>query len=1371
MDPYQQQHQPPPGGQESADNRGSQPPHHHHFPPPQMPSGHVYPPMVPANYDMHQPPPPQGVGGAAPVADGGRVPSAGLGLSAGTPPLPGQGRQQHPLPAQQQVFGQSGGMAAHQPLHHQAPPSGQGFQQYPPQGMPFQQPQTAGYYPHPYNQATNAIPSQPWGYEGSQQWPSNSQSTSYAGYPQHWHPAVYQGYGPATQPGGDGTLPGLRIAQNPSQGVGSQPNDILDNLEMLLSTAGLNSPDAGGGHETAVDNRTSGAHSLRTASQRGPDDQERTHGEFLQGQNGFHEENTWSNQGHAGWPSSFQSTHPQHSNYGSEPPSAAGQAPVAPLLSEPRQESSYEPKVTDSTPKTHAACKAPSNSTSRGGKQRKNPNQNLERQPKGRGGRGRESSGDNKPAGNDNDTASNSTGGSRNKQNPKKNHAAQEENGVGKSKIHKLRISPLVTGPHDYIKVFLSGPCPPKKILYVGLYRVGTRDAHEYITMKNQRLRPDKDGNIPPNCFVKFYMPKKFGCYEFRLFDEAIAKKNDNTAPRNNDDDDFGPNVLASVGPCRVTVSGEDLLESLIHHKERVDEILDLFDVDAATSLIDAVNQKQKAISEEDTGNIISNMSAALQEETCLVKECSVPSSKEWNVLRADDKLEIPVISRRSITRAVQAATSIRGLLSQAMSAYLSRSAEDNEKSKAKDKEIGEALWNCMSSLYKLATFIGSLLDCVSSAQSKFLELARQLKGSADETDESEESLVQFCSRLGYEPLFWAPKEKIALHVSTKCVMDDVLNNRPIWLLLTSSQQKTLARWNAAYCFLTESLIDVVSDHSDSQISTLLATRAANIINGHIALTSGRISKQELPDIASSSLTFDSPRITELIKPSTLVPPEKLPHKASELCTKIVNILFLGNRSSEEAEQKHSLLKSRLKDMLRKLPVFKEGKLDLALDIFGSSGNGFGSNNSDVDMALTRTVLQRKTIKRRTRLIPDFDGASDSLGLRLEETFNKIVDPEELVTEVAACLEENGMESVSTRATARVPIVSFVDPASNLHCDLCAYNPLATQNTALLKSYGDCDERVRPLVFAIKALASHRGMNDASKATLSTYGWILLLLSFLQKLQPPPIPCLQAMPKTWSGKSIGRVSTNPVDILPGVPVYRLKNQGGDTNQPAPVYPLSNADGKVVDGYFYHNNAKTKQIRSLCERNKTSIGELLLEFLWHYSFEFDSRRHVASIRPTPPVPRDITKNGGKKGNDVSSDTLDPEVLARYDFCFTNRFGWRAEVRKEWKADVEGWARKPTFGIEDPFETFYDVAHVLRSGTQHLLLKEMIRIYGIIAATAEDGKVPMAEGEPCKNDEVKERYSKFISADDPDRETLESLLSVLLAIPQGNGYEIQ
>lgn len=78
------------------------------------------------------------------------------------------------------------------------------------------------------------------------------------------------------------------------------------------------------------------------------------------------------------------------------------------------------------------------------------------------------------------------------------------------------------------------------------------------------------------------------------------------------------------------------------------------------------------------------------------------------------------------------------------------------------------------------------------------------------------------------------------------------------------------------------------------------------------------------------------------------------------------------------------------------------------------------------------------------------------------------------------------MEKVECRASAKVPIVKIWDPELKLACDMNVNNPMATENTRMIKTYVQIDPRVRPLAKIIKYWTKRRILNDAGKL-LSRY--------------------------------------------------------------------------------------------------------------------------------------------------------------------------------------------------------------------------------------------------------------------------------------------
>jgi len=100
--------------------------------------------------------------------------------------------------------------------------------------------------------------------------------------------------------------------------------------------------------------------------------------------------------------------------------------------------------------------------------------------------------------------------------------------------------------------------------------------------------------------------------------------------------------------------------------------------------------------------------------------------------------------------------------------------------------------------------------------------------------------------------------------------------------------------------------------------------------------------------------------------------------------------------------------------------------------------------------------------------------------------------------------------------TARMPVVKFVHASTGIHADVTVNNRLALANTKLLRDYAAIDPRLRQLALAVKLWAKSRRVNDAYIGTLSSYAYVLMCISHLQRRSPPVLPVLQAMePKTF----------------------------------------------------------------------------------------------------------------------------------------------------------------------------------------------------------------------------------------------------------------
>ncbi|KAL8700602.1 MAG: hypothetical protein Q9201_005366 [Fulgogasparrea decipioides] len=219
---------------------------------------------------------------------------------------------------------------------------------------------------------------------------------------------------------------------------------------------------------------------------------------------------------------------------------------------------------------------------------------------------------------------------------------------------------------------------------------------------------------------------------------------------------------------------------------------------------------------------------------------------------------------------------------------------------------------------------------------------------------------------------------------------------------------------------------------------------------------------------------------------------------------------------------------------------------DIKVHVFGSSGNMLCTNESDVDICITTPM---KSLER--------------------------------VCHLAAALAEHGMERVVCVNHAKVPIVKIWDPELELACDMNVNNTLALENTRMIKTYVEIDERVRPLAMIIKYWTKKRILNDAALGgTLSSYTWICMILNFLQTRHPPVLPCLHKRPHQRLVGPDGKLSAFADDL--------------------------------------------SSLRGFGEKNKETLGELLFHFFRRYAYEVDYEKNVVSVREGQLISKEAKK---------------------------------------------------------------------------------------------------------------------------------------------------
>ncbi|OCK86284.1 hypothetical protein K432DRAFT_376936 [Lepidopterella palustris CBS 459.81] len=251
--------------------------------------------------------------------------------------------------------------------------------------------------------------------------------------------------------------------------------------------------------------------------------------------------------------------------------------------------------------------------------------------------------------------------------------------------------------------------------------------------------------------------------------------------------------------------------------------------------------------------------------------------------------------------------------------------------------------------------------------------------------------------------------------------------------------------------------------------------------------------------------------------------------------------------------------------------------------------------------------------------------------------------------------------------------LDFPKSGVGIQSDINFANPLALHNTDLLRCYCLCDPRVRPMVLFVKAWAKRRKINSSYSGTLSSYGYVLMVLHYLVNIaQPPVCPNLQLC---WR---------------PPVQVESLEKALEETS----------IDGYEVRFWRNENEIATAARQGRLTANRQSLGALLRGFFQFFantsrynSPGFNWTGEVLSLR----TPGGIRTKGEKGWTGARTTVVDEkEIRHRFLFAIEDPFEWdhnvartvthngivaiRDEFRRAWRILVAvGQKRQPEGGL--------------------------------------------------------------------------------------------
>jgi len=317
--------------------------------------------------------------------------------------------------------------------------------------------------------------------------------------------------------------------------------------------------------------------------------------------------------------------------------------------------------------------------------------------------------------------------------------------------------------------------------------------------------------------------------------------------------------------------------------------------------------------------------------------------------------------------------------------------------------------------------------------------------------------------------------------------------------------------------------------------------------------------EQQAPAHNGTLQTFTSTASVNLSDPANSSVPTPIqqlaPTQTTDLNSQIMNLFRALEPTADEIEKKNQLSQEVQGICLK---TFEDNKCTVYT--YGSSLSGFGLSGSDIDTCIM-FENDVKDAKMQTQLLKLVEkGILDALD---KNEYGHL-----------SCKEERGV----TRA--RVPVLKIVDSRRSFECDICINNFLGVVNTRMLRLYSQFDERVRPLVYAVKYWAKRRHINDPPSGSLSSYSHVLMVIHYLQQINI--LPSLQDL-----------INHEQVDPSKHIPQPHYWN-AYDTRYVGSL--------QVARSIFYAEHPKNESL---------TVGDLLTGYYKYYG-EFDFDKNYVSI---------------------------------------------------------------------------------------------------------------------------------------------------------------
>lgn len=296
--------------------------------------------------------------------------------------------------------------------------------------------------------------------------------------------------------------------------------------------------------------------------------------------------------------------------------------------------------------------------------------------------------------------------------------------------------------------------------------------------------------------------------------------------------------------------------------------------------------------------------------------------------------------------------------------------------------------------------------------------------------------------------------------------------------------------------------------------------------------------------------------------------------------------------------------------------------------------------------------------------------------------------------------------------------LEFPKSGIGVQCDINFSAQLALQNTHLLRCYSLTDPRVRPLVLFVKHWAKVRGINTPYRGTLSSYGYVLMVMHYLINIARPAVcPNLQGMaPHTEQHISPEQIESTVECKGRDIRFWRDTDEISRAAQQGRLTQNTDSIGHLIRGFFEYyaqnNMLSAGHMRGFdWGRDVISIrtrGGLLSK----QEKGWTGAKTVLEVRPAdvPSHDQDMRRNQGagaiegqanRQSGDNTNSLLSPDPTSS-----TRPNQERA------KSEVKEIRHRFLFAIEDPFELDHNVARTVTHNGIVSIRDEFRRAWRII-----------------------------------------------------------